>query len=240
MLFAPIRAILKYRKLSPFVVFFEVCMKTVLLSRALFCPIGVKSNVRMLPSTFIRLCKFHQEQALVGGVQGKASVSIVHQSACENCNVAELIMEGADPVKVVEDVEWITTNELTLIQNRLTSVVSTVTALCSTDAVHEDSTKGYTMKNELLEIQELLQRIDTLLSNILSKVPEDTVVLEHAPAKPTDSKSIVHFSPQRLELAKKLYTLDSEGKSRAEISAEFNLNRKYISQLIRTYAASLS
>lgn len=146
-------------------------MEHPLLHRARYCPIGTQGVVRMLSTTFTRLCLHHQSRAKGKEFVGRDPVASIYAIACSACEIAPYIVNGVDPALVVGDVQWVTNDELSALQDKLQHVIKEV----NTKALRTVSTnKRYNMKKALLEVKELLKRMDILISGVLTTISSDT------------------------------------------------------------------
>lgn len=149
-----------------------------LVDRAQFCPIGTTGNCRMLPATFVKLCLHHQNNAEhMKGYEGASSV--LHSLACGICPVANDISKGVDPIRVVANVEWITPDELQLLQSSAVArgVIRTIeTKIRKINTVAKGHKDRHTKREALKKMKEKLIRIQKLLIEISDAV--DSIVKE--------------------------------------------------------------
>lgn len=222
-------------------------MKYTLTNRPTFCPIGTQGVVRMLPETFVKLCKFHSNAASAPAGIGKIPIALMYKRACDECSIISYINKGVDPTLIVSDVSWITHNELQQLQEK---IVNTAVILSNKQIKKITINKGYKMKHDLLKLQRLLNEMGEIVNSLLNThSASDTIVEAKTPSKLHDNiehdqviapiKDQSTMSVTTLELAKKLYDCEQAGESREHMSDTYNRSKKHVGVLIRKYKAYL-
>jgi hypothetical protein len=238
-----------------------------LVSRAKFCPIGVSSNCRMLPATFTKLCLHHQNSAANAKIYEGAST--IHATACKGCLVASYVKEGIDPILIVDDLEWITLQELAVITNAVKRNVSTLGMPLKEIKKPSKASVNYKnkklrerliqqMEGKLETIKSLLVRVSDLVSSIEKELSEisdikfttvttpivaDTVVEESNEIKKEIDYALISkytsMKEDTFNLAGILYDASISGSSIKKIAEESGKSVKYVRSLINKYKSIL-
>jgi len=229
--------------------------KYTLVDRAKFCPIGRNFNVKMLPSTFVRLCTHHQGIAK----EKKNFASVMHMAACEECLVGPFIIDKVDPVLVVADVEWFTLSEVDAIIAGTRSVVAEVKEVLqqvvSKMDVKESSVMKGQLKEQLLRVKVLLREVMDIVDfvyndNVVEKNVQKQEII-NIPASVESSEGIQFnfetasgciqgMTEETFNKASAVYADFINGMSKEELSVKYKHTRRYIRGLLQRYNEILS
>lgn len=224
-----------------------------LLHRAQFCPIGVKCNVRLLPSTFTKMCLAHQRKSVHKheyGVFGIDAGSLIHTHACSVCPVGPHIRKGVDPVSIVADVEWFTLEEVDALHMKIKEVTADVMKAIKKSKKKQKKGALAKMRRELNRMKDVIRELDILVDSVINQVDSsmaqvavekatqptveavETQPVKEAPVKVQPKKN---YKQSTIDLAKSANELISKGLTRKEVASKLNLSAKYVGTLLSVY-----
>lgn len=230
------------------------------LTRPQYCPIGTLNKIRMLPSSFCKICNMHREKAK----DVSESIASLMLRVCKTCPVGKEIEKGESPETFVTDVEWIEANEVQAILNRRagqTVIADTLekaakkTKKLASVIIKEQIQELDMDKNTLLKMKELAHSLTSVISELsgvidkeLSKADTNDVVTEEvkSPVIPiivetvqTDDVPVKKEKPEWKALGKKekralvAQYLEAHNMNKKLASEYFGISIKHISTLYR-------
>lgn len=209
-----------------------------LVARNPYCPIGTKSNVRMLPKSFVKVCLAHQEKQKENSKE-KAVIS-PGLFPCKNCPASEPISQGKDPVTVVSDIDWISIDEYQSIQSSVIKMKEVISKMeKAIDTINVTDNKK--VAGLITQVKECLVSAESFISNAVSFL--DQLDMEVG-AKRSEMIDIATFKWPALPGSKvgKSYIIydlcQVKGISRKIVASKYNISMNYIIKLISLYKKS--